>query len=304
MKKIFCILIGLILAFSSFGCTNEKTLQKTKIITACTVSGDENSKYTFYAVASGGASEEGNSKISLNSYTFFADNFSDATEQLEKSLGFTDLSHMSIFLADKGYISNKFIFDSPYIKQKIKINPLVKVFISSQSQNDIIESINTNNNSIIENYYSTAFVGKRNKILCTMTELFFASANPLYTASIPLVSAANENTLPVVESIAFYNSDLGVCMLDRADFPTYEKAIMTFGKTSKIFNLNYKNNELFATIKKDYKDNKKVCSLAQKYQGMGFDIFNSVYFAKKCFPTYSQYLKSIENILPSDINFK
>ena len=304
MKKLLCILIGLLLAFSSFGCTDEKTLQKTKIITACTASGDENCQYTFYAVASGGASEEGSSEINLSSYTFSAENFSDATEQLEKSSGFIDLSHMSVFLADEAYISNKFVFDAPHIKQEIKINPLVKVFIGSDSQTDIIESISTNNNSIIENYINTAFVGKRGQILCTMTELFFASANPLFTASIPLISAANENSLPVIKNIAFYNSNSGVCLLETTDFLTYEKAIMTFGKTSKIFSLDYKNEELFAKIKEDYDDNKKVRSLAQKYQGMGFDIFNSVYFAKKCFPTYSLYIKSIENILPSDINFK
>ncbi len=304
MKKLFCILIGLLLAFSSFGCTDEKTLQKTKIITACTASGDKNSKYTFYAVASGGASEGGSSEINLSSYTFSAENFSDATEQLEKSSGYIDLSHMSVFLADEAYISNKFVFDAPHIKQKIKINPLVKVFISSDTHNDIIESISTNNNSIIENYLDTAFAGERKKILCTMTELFFSSANPLYTASIPVVTASNENSLPVVESIAFYNSDLGVCMLETTDFPTYEKAIMTFGKTSKIFSLDYENGKLFATIKKDYNDNNKVRILAEKYQRMGFDIFNSVYFSKKCFPTYSLYLKSIKNIQTSDINFK
>lgn len=248
-------------------------------------------------------SEDSSSEQSHNSYTFYAKTFSDAVEELKKTLGHIDLSHMSVFFTDEAYLSDKFIFDARYIKEKIKISPLVKIFITQNSQEDIIKGITANNTHAIEKYLSAVFFGDRKKLLCTMPELFLASVNPFFTASIPHVSINSENDLPKVESVAFYNSEVGLHTLETEDFPTFEKTITSYGKSSKFLDISYSKGQLLVSVDKNCKWREKLCNLSEKYKAYGFDIYNSRYFAKKCFLTYSSYLDAIENISTSDISF-
>ena len=93
-------------------------------------------------------------------------------------------------------------------------------------------------------------------------------------------------------------------MIEKEESETYLKAVTSCGKSSKLFDLTYSDNTLSVTINKNLNDREKVRLLGEKYKHSGFDIFNSKYFSKKCFPTYSSYEKSIGSISVPDIIYK
>ncbi len=302
MKIFYCFIAIISLTFSFSGCTGKRPLQTTKIITACSACAD--GEYTFFVAAPKGSSEDGGSQIKHTSYFFTASNFLEAVEKMKNSADNIDLSHISIFLADNSYISNKFSSDAQYIRQKIKISPLIKVFVSQNSATDVVDSITSNYADSFEKYIDAAFAKNKKKVLCTMSEMFFAKLNPYYTASIPVVSISPENSLPQTSSALLYNIEKGTQLVEDEDYSTYESTVKTYGKSSDLFDLSYRDNALFVAFNKNFSQSDKVSLLAKKYQKLGFDIFNSLYFSKKCFPTYSSYEKSIGSISVSDIVFK
>jgi len=201
-------------------------------------------------------------------------------------------------------MSDKFLSDAAYIKEKIKISPLTKVFISENKSKDIVASMSSNYGGGVSKYADAAFPDKKKFVLCTMSELFFSSVNNYYTASIPVIAISPENNLPTCHAIVFYNSLKGTYSIKNEEYETYVETIKACGKSSDIFDWSYSDNSLKVTIDKKLTNREKVRLLGEKCKFSGFDIFNSMYFSKKCFPTYSSYEKSIGGISVFDIIFE
>ena len=290
MKRIFSALFILSLAIICTGCARRERVEASIIVSACSAEKTSDAtRYSFFIASSYAPSEDGKRQSESKVYSFDAQGFADAVTKLENSCGKADLSHVSIFLADALYIDQSYADDLSDLRSKMKISPLVRVFVSGSSCDKIFESIAKSFGGASE-YMETVYQGRHKKILCTMSELFFAANNPLFTASIPVMTVSEANSLPVVDAALLYSAHSGTAAVIGDDFASYLLCVETFGKTSKPLELAISSDGLEVDIVKDFEHRTRVKDFARKYQAMGFDALNALFFAKKCFPTYSAYL--------------
>ncbi len=294
MKKIISVLLILSLAMLCTGCARKEMVESSLVVSACSAEKTgEGTQYSFYIAESNTPSEDGKTQPESKIYSFAASSFADAVTQLEDSCGKADLAHVSIFFADALYIGESYADDLSSIRSKMKISPLVRTFVAGSPCDKIFESIGKSFSGASD-YMETVYRDKHKKILCTMSELFFAANNPLFTASIPVLTVSESNSLPVVDAALLYNAHSGTAALVGDDFADYLLCVETFGKTSKPLELTISADGLEVDIVKDFEHRTRVKDFARKYQAMGFDALNAFFFAKKCFPTYSAYLEFTE----------
>lgn len=293
MKKLFFVLITLSLLCT--GCARRERVESSLVVSACSAekTGKE-TRYSFFIAESDAPSEDGKTQSDSKIYSFDATDFADAVTQLEDSCGKADLAHVSIFLGDALYFGESYADDLSAIRSKMKISPLVRTFVAGSPCDKIFESIGKSFDGAAD-YMETVYQGKHKKILCTMSELFFAANNPLFTASIPVMTVSDSNSLPVVDAALLYSAHSGTAAVVGDDFADYLLCVETFGKTSKPLELTISADGLEVDIVKDFEHRTRVKDFARRYQAMGFDALNAFFFAKKCFPTYSAYLDFAQN---------
>lgn len=305
MKKLILIALILSMALLFAGCSESAVMSEdSKLVTACFASQDGlYQSYGFYVSTPSGQdnSEDGASAPGSKLYVFFAGSLKDAVDEFEKNCGKADFSHMSMFLTDIGYLSEQIKTDMSYINKRIKVNPLIKIFVTINEPQSIFEAINTGYNSSPRDYISAAFNGERKKLLCTLSELFFSVCNPIYMASVPYISA-EEVSEPIVTHSGFYlydGSGSGVGVYGE-DFEILESHIRKYGKTFDFGKVSFRNGGFVAEINAE---SKAVAGLAERFRQKNYDILNVRYYGRKCFLTYEEYEDIINNYDNSDIEF-
>lgn len=300
MKKIYLFFCVLFLVFMC-GCSSAGIKGKN-IVTACMAEKtEEGCRYTFYTPAVHIA--ESGEEIPGCVYSFTASNFSLAIKAFEQSCGKSELSHLSVFFSDIGYLSDSLSGDIYYIKKEIKVSPLIKFYVSELDSNTVFEKIESDYDGSASKMTDAIFGGDNKNLLCTMSEIVFASENTLFTASVPVIELDSQSGYMKNSAAVFHNFYTGNAAMLENDYNVYREFIVANGKTSK--SLRFEIAESGIEIKLDSKSPhvSEALDLASRYNRMGFDILNAVFYSKKCFFDYDSYLKFIGSIMPESIKY-
>lgn len=306
MKKISVLLCLIVTCLVLSGCSNSRSTESARIITACSATkSSDTTEYTFLVAdtSSASVSEDGNSKKTNNTYKFTAPDFSSAVSLFEASCGKADLAHLSVFLADIGYLTDNYASDSSHIRVEMKISPLTKLFVTSSPAEEIFDSLSQNYSTGAQGFVNTLSSQNTKNLLCTMSEIFFAVENPIFTASVPVIEISAQSTLPVINAAFLYNTSTGSAALIGEDYNSYCMYVKPFGKTSKKLILSVILGKLEVSFDADVSNREQIKDFALKYKTMGFDVLNAFYYAKKCFPTYSAYLDFIGQCTINNIDY-
>lgn len=289
MKKLFAFLL-IISSLLLGGCNKVYEIENNRIITACIAIKDEDTvKYGFYVSIPTGSDggEDSGSKSSSKIYEYVAKNFSHALSLFEDSgTEKTDISHISLFAANKAYYDDCFKADEKYIRDKIPAIPLVYTCMIDDNYEDLIECINNEYRSIAEDFSKNIFNSSSTKFNCMMSELSLSVCNKNYTASIPVLNIhkRGEGIMPEITSVAFYSHDSDIAILNKNEFDIYGKWIKKYEEESRGYKLTASKDKLIVKTKE-----MNICKLADKYIENGIDILNTKYYSKKCFLTYESY---------------
>ncbi len=296
MKKLLLFIITL-LSLTFCGCNRINEIENNRIITACIATKTKNEiKYGFYVSVPSGddGGEDSGSKSSSKLYEFKADNFSHALSLFEDSgTEKTDISHISLFAANKEYFEELFIKDEKYIREKIPAIPLVYTCMVDTDYSDLIECINTEYGSKAEDFSKNVFDTSSTVFNCMMSEMSLSVFNNNYTSVLPVIKINNrgDGIVPEIISAAFYTSDSDIAVLKSMEYNIYGKWIKKYKKKCDGYELYADNGYLNVKTK-----NKKMSDLAGEYILRGTDILNCKYYAKKCFLTMESYDKFVKTL--------
>lgn len=300
MKKIYLIFFVWVLVCMC-GCSSDGIKGK-KIVTACMAEKTEEAcRYTFYTPTVHIA--ESGEEIPGCTYSFTAANFSEAIKAFEKSCGKAELSHLSVFFSDMGYLSDSLSGDIYNIKKELKVSPLIKFYVSGPDSSTVFEKIEYDYDGSAAKMTDAIFGGDNKNLLCTMSEIVFASENTLFTASVPVIELDAKSGYMKNSAAVFHNFYTGNAAMLENDYKVYREFIAANGKTSQ--SLRFEIVESGIEIKLDSKapHAAEAAELAMRYNLMGFDILNAVFYSKKCFFDYNSYLEFIGSILPESIKY-
>ena len=290
-----------VIIFSFSSCGQSRNVSSSEIITACFAEkGTGYVAYTFYVSNPTSDNDESGDDKSAKLHTVYATDFGSALKKFEEAFGRYELSHMSIFFADVGYLSEHYYNDRMKIAENIRVSPIVKFFVIDQAGETIAGFIDNSYDHSPETFVKSSWRGNRKKLLCTMSEMIFASENPMYTASVPVVSTSKENGSLVSNAVVLYNINKGAISVTGEDFSAYSEYIKINGKTSKSQKISLLEDVITVQLEAD----EAMKKVSQKYTSLGFDLMNIFYYSKKFFPDYTAYYNYIENIEHSNIIFR
>ena len=258
-------------------------------------------KYSFYTPDV--MMKESDKEVKGEAYAFYARNFKEAVGKLKKICEETDLTHLNAFVSDIGYLSQGLITDVYYLKSMLKISPLIKFYISESGSGNFFECVDLYFDGDIKRMSNSMFSGNSKKLLCTMSEMIYASENTLFTATIPVIELSPETQYPINNSAIAHNFYSGNAAMVEKDYNLYKEFIENNGKNSSGLNYKIHNNAIMVEIHNDPNSSFDISELAQRYNSMGFDIFNVVFFSKKCFADYESYINFIGNLTSEHIKY-
>lgn len=305
MKKTIYVFCVLLIPILFTGCSQSKNVSSSKIITACYVSKDGGgTKYGFYVSEPEKSEEEEPPDNNGFLKMVYSSDFNTAITKFEEMYGEFDMTHMSAIFVDVGYLSEEFINDLPAIRKHIRISPTVKCFAVGQKCESIAEGLEKTYNKSTGEYIDSAWRKDRKKLLCTLSELTFAAENPLYTASLPVVSISPENGAIQSVAFVFYNINQGVISVSDKDYEIYTQHLQKYGKTSKSLKLYPDYDVIRVRVSSIKKNSSKMAEMAEKYTALGFDFMNVFYYSKKYFPDYMSYYDYIKNMDHTNISYE
>lgn len=295
MKRVLSVVIILLIPIFFSSCTQSRNISSLKIITACFAQKNaDNIKYSFYVSNPIGSKDEGKEKSTGQLCTVLSTDFESAIRRFEDIYGKYEMTHLSAFFADAGYISENYFKDASAIWKHIKVSPLVKFFVMTQSGELTAECIGKYYDYSPEKYISS-WRGNRKKLLCTMSEIMYSVQNPIYTASVPVISISDENGLLECEAFAFYNVNKDIIFAFDKDFQTFGSYIEKYGKTPESIILSLEDNQLLVAHTQKGRMEREMMEMCQNNILSGYDLMNIVYYSKKLFLDYRSYYRFIEN---------
>lgn len=294
MKKFMLLLFAFITLFLC-SCENINEIEKNTVVTACIVKTENNMPvYMFYvSVPKGAENKEGSGLQSSKVYEFRAKNFSRATELFnDAGTHKLDISHLTLFAADKSYFENTFANDEQYLRKSIPSTPLIYTFMYDGNIKNFVKCINSQYSSKADNFAKSLFESKTSPYTCTLSELSLAEHNKYYTAILPVVNISDygDNILPNISGTAVYSSHGGLNILTDDEHLVYSEWRKKHKRESEAYNLSVNKNILKVKLK-----NSLILDVARKYSMMNVDILNLKYYARRCFWTYNSYNSFMNN---------
>ncbi len=299
MKKI---IIMFIICLLFCGCSRTNEIENNRIVTACIVNTDFlGTNYGFYVSVPSGSEggEDSGAKSSSRLYEYKADSFDEAISMFEDSgTEKIDISHISLFAANEEYFARKFASDEKHIRDEISATSMIYTCIISNEYTELAKCINEEYDSKAEDFSKNLFDSTSTEFNCMMTEVSLSVNNPMYTASIPIISIQNrgEGIMPEISSVAFFAGPDKLSVAENDEFITYSNWRRKSSPFDCKCNIMAKDGKFYVSV-----DNESVARLSKKYLQSGTDILNIKYFGKKCFLTYDEYNHFINSLSDSDI---
>ncbi len=304
MKKTIVCLIVILSLICFSGCSQSKNVSSSKIITACfAVKHNSGTEYSFYISKPESKGEESPPEEGGEIISIISSDFGKALREFGESFGKYDLTHLGIFFLDDGYLSESFSKDLPFIRKYIRISPTVKCFALGDTPEVISGCIDKTYDESPKEFIDSSWRGHREKILCTLSELVFSVENPVYTASLPVVSVSSNEAIKT-DSFVFYNTKWGVMWAPDKDYELYSNHLKKYGKTSKAVKIYPDDEKIRVNVSSISENKKEMIDMAQKYTALGFDFMNVFYYTKKFFLDFESYFSYIKNMDHTNIRYE
>lgn len=295
MKKIFLLPALLFMFLFLCSCSETGINEENNTVTAIAIySGDENWDYNFIVASGKNESEKDSGENSnFNIYRINASDFNSGIEKFEERFGTVNLGHLCSFFIDTKYLQKKIKTDITLIKERISVSPLVNFCVTNSKDLKVLSIIGKNYDGNFNSFTKKFFSGKRKSRICTLTELYLASCDERYNASMPYLSTLGENMLTDSGAVIYCSNGKSTC-LTQNDFTVYRKYTDKFSKTSKGFDVTKGEKGLSVRFIGNKSETADFENLYMKYYSKNFDIFNIVYYAKSCFLTMDNYEKYLD----------